>query len=99
LLFRGWLTSIGFRLQKSRLAGMGPFFPIWLWGTSLAFSVWHLQNVGSSSPGQLVLQLVFTFFAGIWLGVIRWNTGRIWPCIIAHFFINFAADWKLWFVI
>jgi len=98
-LFRGWLTALLNRIYRGKLGGATPLFPLSLWGSSLAFAVWHLQNGFSAPLAPVLFQVFYTFFAGIWLGFLRWNTGKVWPCVLAHFLINFAAEWKLWFVI
>lgn len=99
LLFRGWLTSVLNRVFRDKLGGATPLFPLSLWGSSIAFAIWHIQNGFSAPLSPVLFQVFYTFFAGIWLGFLRWNTGKVWPCVLAHFLINFAADWKLWFVV
>lgn len=99
LLFRGWLTRLLDRLFPESFIPLSPFFPVSLWGSAIAFSFWHLQNLDPSSYLFLILQLFYAFMVGIWLGFIRWQTQKIWPCIVAHSLLNFAADWKLLFML
>jgi len=99
LLFRGWVTSLLSRLNRNRFLGVAPLYPVSLWGTAIAFSIWHIQNFENGQLFFLIFQMVYTFFVGIWLGFIQWQTGRIWPCVLAHTLLNLAADWKLWFML
>lgn len=99
LLFRGWLTSVLNRLNRNIFPAFTPLYPLSLWGSSLAFSIWHLQNFESMGSGFLLFQVLYTFVVGIWLGLLKWQTGRIWPCVLAHALLNFAADWKLLFML
>jgi membrane protease YdiL (CAAX protease family) len=39
-----------------------------------------------------VIQSVFAFPLGIWLGIIAWRTGSIWPGAICHAIINAVWD-------
>ncbi|NBX75483.1 MAG: CPBP family intramembrane metalloprotease [Proteobacteria bacterium] len=99
LLFRGWLNSLLNRLNKNTFLSTAPLYPLSVWGTAIAFSLWHIQNY---EPGQLpflIFQLAYTFFVGIWLGFLKWQTGKLWPCVLAHLILNLAADWKLWFML
>lgn len=32
--------------------------------------------------------VVFAFPVGIWLGVLAWRTGSVWPSIVCHAFLN-----------
>jgi membrane protease YdiL (CAAX protease family) len=99
LLFRGWITRLLDRLYPESYLTLSPFFPLSLWGSSCAFSLWHLQNMEPGNSLFMVLQLFYALMVGIWLGFIRWQTQKIWPCILAHCLLNFAADWKLWFML
>ncbi len=51
---------------------------------SVAFAVLHLDptSVASALPG------------GIWLGILAWRTGSIWPGVAGHMFVN--ALWNIW---
>jgi membrane protease YdiL (CAAX protease family) len=99
LLFRGWLTSLLNRLNKNTFLAIAPLVPLSLWGSAIAFSLWHIQNYEQGQLPFLIFQLGYTFFVGIWLGVVKWHTGKLWPCFLAHLLLNLAADWKLWFML
>jgi membrane protease YdiL (CAAX protease family) len=38
--------------------------------------------------------VVFAFPLGLWLGVLAWRTGSVWPGIVCHAFVNGA--WNVW---
>lgn len=98
-LFRGWLLDLFQRVFRNIFAPSLPFLPLSVWGQAIAFSLWHIQNLGQTSPYLVGLQLFYTFFVGIWLGLLRWQTGSLFVAILAHCLLNMLADWKLWFVI
>ena len=52
--------------------------------TAMLFSIIH---------GNLP-QICVTFFMGIWLGVLAWRTGSVWPGMVCHACWNGA--WQLW---
>ncbi len=52
--------------------------------TSLLFAMLHV------APAQVA----FAFPLGIWLGVVAWRTGSIWPGVVCHAFVNGA--WNIW---
>ncbi len=99
LLFRGWMVNLFDRWLGSAYSSWEPFFPISLWASALSFSVWHLQNLFSYPPSVVLFQVLYTFFVGIWLGVIQWQTRKLKYAILGHFLLNFAADWKLLFML
>lgn len=96
LIFRGWIFNLLNRIFRNSFLPVLPLTPMALWGQSIAFSIWHLQNWGEIPLAFLLLQLLYTFFVGLWLGFYRWHTGRLWPCFLGHVLLNFFADWKLW---
>jgi membrane protease YdiL (CAAX protease family) len=98
-LFRGWVTGLLQRLFGNTFSSFLPFLPISIWGQALAFSIWHLQNIGQISPPLIGLQLFYTFFVGLWLGLIRWQTGRLLLPVLLHCLLNILSDWKLWFMV
>ncbi len=55
-------------------------WPAWLaiGVTSLLFGIMHLSPVA----------VVSAFFLGLWLGVLAWRTGSVWPGVWVHAFIN-----------
>lgn len=98
-LFRGWMNSFLNRLSHRAFLGVTPLFPLSIWGSATAFSIWHFQNIETLGLGTVFFQLFYTFLIGIWLGFLRWQTNKLWPCILAHSLLNLTADWKLWFVL
>jgi uncharacterized protein len=38
--------------------------------------------------------VVFAFPIGVWLGVVAWRTGSVWPTILCHALIN--GLWNIW---
>ena len=91
LLFRGWLYAIIERVQGPIYATRTNPLPLALWMSSLAFSLWHLQNWGFLGASLTLFQVGYTFFTGLWLGVLRWKSRSLWPAIAAHIVINALA--------
>ncbi|MFM8315770.1 MAG: lysostaphin resistance A-like protein, partial [Deltaproteobacteria bacterium] len=92
LIFRGWLWAILKSLFKSHFYTLtNPLPAEWVY-SSFAFSLWHLQNKGHVSLGFLVFQLVYSLLTGLWLGYLRWTTGKIITSTLAHALINLAAS-------
>ncbi len=52
--------------------------------TSLLFALAHV------TPHAIV----FVFPIGVWLGMVAWRTGSVWPTIAAHAFLN--GSWNVW---
>jgi membrane protease YdiL (CAAX protease family) len=52
--------------------------------TSAIFGVFHVMPHA----------VVNAFVIGLWLGVLAWRTGSIWPSIACHAFIN--GSWNFW---
>ncbi len=93
-LFRGWLQSIAERLVPNvRLTETNPL-PIAVWASALGFSFWHLQNAVIEPLGFVAFQMMYTLLTGLWLGYLRWATGRVLPCVLGHFALNLASN--LW---
>lgn len=90
-LFRSWFYALLGRLWPETVFTATNPLPVAVWGSALAFSVWHIQNFYSNEYPLVLLQLAYTLVTGLWLGVLRNKTGQIWPCVIAHAGINFAA--------
>lgn len=91
-LFRGWVYRlVNSYTRGAYLTATNPL-PAAVWASSLAFSLWHIQNAPLLSSGFLAFQLVYTFWAGVWLGVLRWQTGGITVPILAHAAINWLAE-------
>ena len=38
--------------------------------------------------------VVNAFVLGLWLGVLAWRTGSVWPSVVSHAFIN--GSWNVW---
>ncbi|MBI4404200.1 MAG: CPBP family intramembrane metalloprotease [Deltaproteobacteria bacterium] len=91
-LFRGWFYSVLERLFKGRLLTRTNPLPISVWMTSLAFSIWHLQNLAHNYDAFVTFQLLYTLFTGLWLGYLRYMTGKLWPSIACHIVINAAVN-------
>ena len=90
-LFRSWLYGILDRVWPGKMFTATNPLPIAVWGSAIAFSLWHIQNFTNSSPGLVFLQIAYTLVTGLWLGVLRNKTGQVWPGVFAHTLINLAA--------
>lgn len=88
LLFRGWFYAVVNRLAGHRFISLTNPLPAAVFFSSLGFSLWHLQNLETMSWLQVAFQLVYTFFAGLWLGYLRWKTGKIVFPLAAHIGLN-----------
>lgn len=87
LIFRKWLFSWAERwFGRATWPDTNPL-PVAIWLSAFGFSLWHFQNA-SEGWGMVGFQVLYTFFAGIWLGTLRWMTGRVWPGVIGHMLIN-----------
>ena len=60
--------------------------------SSIAFSLWHVQNLGQDPTAGVLFQVVYTFFTGVWLGFLRWRTGSLFPCVAGHIAVNLASN-------
>jgi membrane protease YdiL (CAAX protease family) len=60
-------------------------WPAWLaiLVTSCLFTLLHLEPV----------QMVYVFPIGIWLGVVAWRAGSVWPTMLCHAFLN--GSWNI----
>lgn len=88
LLFRGWLFALFEKLWPRRTASLTNPLPASVWLTSLAFSLWHLQNLARDPVPYVAFQCVYTLMTGLWLGYLRWKSGKLFPSILAHAAIN-----------
>ena len=77
-----WLALIsGF---AEEIAFRGALWPqLELVGTSLFFAILHVIP-----HRKLALYPVFAFFAGLALGLLRQETGSVWPAVAAHVTVN-----------
>lgn len=69
-------------IQRRLLQRWSPWTAILV--TSLIFGIFHVM------PHSVVLGFVI----GIWLGVLAWRTGSVYPGICCHAFIN--GIWNVW---
>ncbi len=69
-------------IQRRLLRRMRPGWAI-AW-SSVLFALLHLEPV----------HVVFTLPIGVWLGIIAWRTGSIWPGIVCHAALN--GLWNVW---
>ncbi len=51
--------------------------------TSCLFAQLHLEPV----------QVVYVFPIGVWLGVVAWRAGSVWPTMLCHAFLN--GSWNI----
>ncbi len=91
LLFRGWLSSLGYRLWRNKVATATNPLPLFVWVQAVAFSLWHWQNWGSGPVSSVLLQVAYTLPVGLWLGWVRWKSGGLTLPLICHCAINLAA--------
>jgi len=87
-LFRGWVYAVVQRTHgKTWLTATNPL-PLALWMSAVAFALWHFQNWAYLGASATLLQVGYTFFTGLWLGVLRWKTKSLWAPMAAHLMIN-----------
>jgi membrane protease YdiL (CAAX protease family) len=91
VLFVGWLSIVpGFveellfrgYLQRRLLQRWRPAVAIAV--STLLFALVHFDP----------RHMVFAAAVGLWLGVVAWRTGSIWPCVFCHAGIN--ALWNIY---
>lgn len=92
LLFRGWLYALIDKFFSSLSPTYTNPLPLPVWMSSLAFSLWHLQNLAVFSPAFVLFQLLYTFIVGLWLGYLRWGTGKLSVAIFFHCLANLLAN-------
>jgi membrane protease YdiL (CAAX protease family) len=90
-LFRGWIYEILERIWPLMGSPTNPL-PLAVWISALGFSLWHLQNLSVEPWGPVAFQVAYTLLTGLWLGVLRWRSGRVFPCILAHIAVNAATN-------
>lgn len=92
LLFRGWLYGILNRRYGGQVTSETNPFPVAGLFSAVAFALWHLQNGTAYPLPLLVFQVAYTLLAGLWLALLRWKSGSIWPGVVAHISLNLAAS-------
>ncbi len=91
LLFRGWFYQLVERFWPNRVTTFTNPLPLAVWLSSLAFSLWHIQNLAHVPVAFGLFQITYTFFTGIWLGYVRWQSGSLFLPIVFHALINFLS--------
>lgn len=82
----GFCEEMLFRgyVQQRLIKRWGP-----AWGIGVASVLFALAHI---MPPNIAVALPM----GIWLGVIAWRTGSIWPSIVCHAFVNGGLNaWRL----
>lgn len=80
----GMMEELLFRgyVQTRLIERWGPLVGISV--TTILFALFHV------TPHAMAL----AFIVGIWLGILAWRTGSIWPGVICHAFMN--STWNVW---
>ncbi len=94
LLFRGWIYGILSRRWPQMASDTNPL-PVALWLSAAAFAIWHLQNLTREPLTLVVFQLLYTFLTGVWLGYLRWKTGKLLFPVLGHIAVNLSAGFLL----
>jgi membrane protease YdiL (CAAX protease family) len=83
-LVPGFVEETFFRgyMQRRLLQRWSPVVAILV--TTTLFAIMHI------TPHAVVNAIV----VGIWLSVLAWRTGSVWPGIVTHAFIN--GSWNVW---
>lgn len=90
-LFRGALYEQARRLWgQSYFSATNPLPSHWVF-TSVAFSLWHIQNMESFPTVSVVLQVLYTPFVGLWLCQLRSQPRGLARAIVAHSALNAAS--------
>ena len=92
LLFRGWLYGVLNRRYCGQLVAETNPLPVAALFSSVAFALWHLQNWATYPAPLLAFQVGYTFLAGLWLALLRWKSGSVWPGVVGHISLNLAAS-------
>jgi membrane protease YdiL (CAAX protease family) len=91
LVFRSGVYRLVDFFYPNTMASFTNPLPLCVWGSAIAFSLWHLQNWDTLGAVKTLFQCGYTFPVGLWLGWLRWRTGSLKPPLAAHFSINLAA--------
>jgi membrane protease YdiL (CAAX protease family) len=83
-LMPGFMEEVLFRgfMQRRLLKRWSP--PVAILVCSILFAIMHV------TPHAVANALVI----GLWLGVLAWRMGSVWPGIVCHAFIN--GSWNVW---
>ncbi len=83
-LVPGFVEETFFRgyMQRRLLQRWSPMVAILV--TTVLFALMHVMPHA----------MVNAFVIGLWLGVLAWRTGSVWPGVVSHAFINGA--WNVW---
>ncbi len=85
--FRAMTIPIGMRYFKSKNRIMTTVI-----GLSLVFALVHMGNVLSGADiGMSVMQVINSFFMGVFLSALYLRTGSIVPSMVAHGLIDFVS--------
>lgn len=82
LLFRGAI----FELTERAFPQARAFLPVLL--SSIFFSLHHFELHGYRATSQALLQVGFTFPMGLVFGILRKESGSLWPALALHFLTN-----------
>lgn len=77
VLFRGYIMT------RIRLAGR---FKSWVVPTLISALAFGFPHIYQGVPGFLTITVL-----GVLFSIVYIRTGSLWPCIIAHFFLDFVA--------
>ena len=94
-LFRGWLYNLFDRIFPLKFFTATNPLPSSIWGSSIGFSLWHIQNYGTLGFWGVLLQLTYCLVDGFWLGYLRWKTGGLIMPILMHFLLNLMFNLKI----
>ena len=88
LLFRGWIYKI-----YETIAGQKPMtatnpLAVSIWMSAFCFSLWHSQNIVVEGWAFGLFQIFYTFFVGLWLGLLRERSGGLLGPVAAHILLN-----------
>jgi membrane protease YdiL (CAAX protease family) len=83
-LVPGFVEETFFRgyIQRRLLQRWSPGAAILV--TTILFALMHIM------PHAIAL----AFVLGLWLGVLAWRTGSVWPGAVSHAFVN--GSWNIW---
>ena len=90
-LFRGWLLELLETVFPRQMLTLTNPLPASVVFSSLAFSLWHVQNLGALPTWFVGFQICYSFFLGIWFGFLRLQTGKLWWPVAAHCAVNVGA--------